>query len=159
MTQRILVGTDGSEESNQAVQWCTEFALANTGVEVIACHVVSTFGEWLLSIGQVDYQKVEEEHRHLLAGPWTEPLRAAGVAYDVEQTTGDPAKQLLAVADERDVDLIVVGKSGHGAAGDLVLGSTAAKLTHRTTRPLLVVPRRRAEHPPVHEERHVPIPG
>jgi len=162
MVQRILVGTDGSEDSHHAVVWCAEFA-RNSDVEVVVCHVVASSSEWLLSAAQVDFQKVEREHRRLLLGPWTEPLRAAGVTYDVVQVSGDPVRTLLDVAEHKDVDLIAIGKAGHGAAAELLLGGTAAKLTHRTTRPLLVVPPRRAPHEPkrrpVVEERNVPLPG
>jgi nucleotide-binding universal stress UspA family protein len=158
MVQRILVGTDGSENGLHAVEWCAAFA-ASTGVEVVVCHVVSSVGEWMLAAGQINFQDIEKEHRRLLSGAWTEPLRAAGVPYEVVQLSGDPVRGLLDVADEKDVDLIAIGKAGHGAAGELFLGGTATKLTHRTTRPLLVVPGRRAEHPPSAHEAHVPLPG
>jgi nucleotide-binding universal stress UspA family protein len=162
MVQRILVGTDGSEDSGHAVEWCAEFA-RDSGIEVVVCHVVSTFSEWMMSAAQINFDKLEEEHRRLLFGPWTEPLRAAGVAYDIVQTKGDAVKALLEVAEEEDVDMIVIGKAGHSTAGELLLGGTAAKLAHRTVRPLLVVPARRPEHGPrrrpVVDERHVPLPG
>jgi nucleotide-binding universal stress UspA family protein len=145
MTQRILVGADGSANSHRAMEWCAEFA-RDTGVEIVVCHVVSKFGEWMLSVGQIDFQKVEKERLELVTGPWTEPLRAAGIPYEVVQVSGDPVKELLAVAENKDVDLIVIGKAGHSATGDLLLGGIAGKLTHRTTYPLLLVPSRRADH-------------
>jgi len=144
MTQRILVGADGSENSRRAIEWCAEFA-RDSGVEVVVCHVVSKFGEWMLSAGQIDFQKVEKERLELVTGPWTEPLRAAAVPYQVVQVSGDPVTELLAVAESKDVDLIVIGKAGHGATGELLLGGTAGKLTHRTTYPLLLVPSRRPD--------------
>jgi nucleotide-binding universal stress UspA family protein len=162
MVQRILVAADGSEDSRNAVEWCAEFARASD-VEVVVCHVVSALSEWVISAAQVNFQDVEKEHHRLLEGLWTEPLRAAGVAYEVVQKSGDPVKTLLEIADERDVDLIAIGKSGRSSAGERFLGGTASKLVHRTTRPLLVVPPRRAEHEPrrrpIVEERHVPLPG
>jgi len=160
MAQRILVGTDGSEDGQRAVEWCAEFA-RSSGLEVVVCNVISTVGEWMMSAGQINFQEIEKEHRRLLWGPWTEPLRAAGVPYDVVQASGDPVKKLLEVADDKDVDLIAIGKSGHSSVGELLLGGTAAKLAHRTTRPLLVVPGRRSDHRPEKppKERVVPIPG
>ena len=117
----------------------------------------------MMSAAQINFQEVEKEHRRLLSGPWTEPLRAAGVAYEVVQASGDPVRTLLDVAEDKDVDLIAIGKSGRGAAAELLLGGTAAKLAHRTTRPLLIVPPRRAAHEPKRrslvEERNVPLPG
>jgi len=106
MTQRILVGADGSENSRRAIEWCAEFA-RDSGVEVVVCHVVSKFGEWMLSAGQIDFQKVEKERLELVTGPWTEPLRAAAVPYQVVQVSGDPVTELLAVAESKDVELNV----------------------------------------------------
>jgi nucleotide-binding universal stress UspA family protein len=149
MAQRIVVGVDGSDNSLNAVEWCAEFA-RTSGVEVIVCHVVSTFGDWMMSAGQIDFQKVERERLELVKGPWTESLRAAGARYEVVQVSSDDAvRELLRIADERDADLIVIGKAGHGAAGEMFLGGIAAKFAHRTTRPLLLVPpRRSAPKPP-----------
>jgi nucleotide-binding universal stress UspA family protein len=78
----------------------------------------------------------------------------------VVQVSGDAVPQLLALADAKDADLIVIGKAGHGPVGELLLGGTAAKLAHRTMRPLLLVPTGRPEHPPRDvQERPVPLPG
>jgi nucleotide-binding universal stress UspA family protein len=159
-SQRILVGVDGSDDSQHAVEWCAEFA-RRSGAEVIVCHVVSNVGDWMLSAAQVDFQNIEKEHQRLLSGAWTEPLRGGGVRYEVVQLSGDPVKELLALADSKDVDLIIIGKAGHGALRELLLGGTATKLAHRTTRPLLLIPARHAEHRPndAAQERPVPLPG
>ncbi len=158
--QRILVGVDGSDDSRHALEWCVEFA-GRSSVEIIVCHVVSNFSEWMLSAAQVNFKKIEQEHYRLLHGLWAEPLRAAPVDYELVQVSGDPVKELLAVAESKDADLIVIGKAGHGAAGELLLGGIAAKLAHRTTRPLLLVPARRAEHGRnvAAKEHPVPLPG
>jgi Universal stress protein family len=113
--QRILVGVDGSEDGQHALEWCVEFAL-RSNVEVIVCHVVSNFGEWMLSAGQIDFQKIEQEHQWLLNGPWTEPLRGGTVRYEVVQVSGDPVKELLARAGRRCRALVGrMGFLGHAA--------------------------------------------
>src|SRR5262249_62326511 len=124
MVQRILVAADGSEDSRNAIEWCAEFARAS-GVEVVVCHVVSTLSEWVISAAQVNFQEVEKEHHRLLAGQWTEPLRAAGVTYEVVQKSGDPVKTLLEIADDRDVDRIAIGRAGRSSACERLLGGTA----------------------------------
>src|SRR5262249_39579665 len=127
--QRILVGVDGSEDAKRAVEWCAAFA-ANSEIEIVVCHVISKFGEWLMSVGQVDFQKIERERARLLQGAWTEPLRAAGVSYDARLIVGDPVKEILELADGVDAELVVIGRAGHGAAGEFLLGGRAAKLAH-----------------------------
>jgi nucleotide-binding universal stress UspA family protein len=135
---RILVGVDGSDDGHHAAEWAAAFA-SRTGAQVVVVHAISRVGEWMLSMAQIDFQKVEHEHGAMLHGEWTQPFRSADVPYETVLASGDPIKELLAVADARDVDLIVIGKTGFSAAGEL-LGGTAAKLAHRTTRPLVLVP-------------------
>jgi hypothetical protein len=53
---------------------------------------------------------------------------------------GHPATEILGVADAEDAALIVVGNGLHSTVGDLFLGSVAHELTHRSWRPLTVVP-------------------
>jgi nucleotide-binding universal stress UspA family protein len=140
---RVLVATDGSEASQGAVRWSAAFA-RGTGAEVIVAHVLSTVIEWFLSVAQIDFLAVEKEHRALLAGAWTEPLREAGVAYRTEFRTGATTPALLGLADEEDVDLIVIGRTGRTSPGEFLLGGSATKLAHHTTRPLILVPEQAA---------------
>jgi nucleotide-binding universal stress UspA family protein len=51
----------------------------------------------------------------------------------------DVAETLIAIAEERDARVIVVGSRGLGAIKARVLGSTSRKLLHGTHRPVLVV--------------------
>ena len=52
---------------------------------------------------------------------------------------GDPAGRLLAVADERNADLIVVGSHHHGFLDRLLGGGVEDKLERKTHRDLLIV--------------------
>lgn len=53
---------------------------------------------------------------------------------------GYPPRTILAVADELDADVIVLGAHAHSTVGELVIGSVAHKLMHQTRRPLMLVP-------------------
>lgn len=52
---------------------------------------------------------------------------------------GDPTKGILAVAGRENPDLIAMATHGHGLLGDLVRGSVAEELRHRTDVPILMV--------------------
>ncbi len=136
---RILVATDGSESAQHAVTWAASFA-RDVGGEVILAHTMSKVGEWLMSVAQIDFVRVEAERRRLLDGAWSEPLRAAGVEFRTTFLVGDPVDTLIRTADEADVDFIVIGKTGHSAVGGFFVGGSATRLSQRTTRPLLLVP-------------------
>ncbi|MDQ2068305.1 universal stress protein [Natronospira bacteriovora] len=52
--------------------------------------------------------------------------------------SGDPAEQLLTLAKDEDVDLIVTGSRAHHPAKRLLIGSTASALVRKADRPLLL---------------------
>jgi nucleotide-binding universal stress UspA family protein len=52
---------------------------------------------------------------------------------------GSPADQLVACARERSAEMMVVGTTGRGAAGRLLLGSVADRVLHSSDTPVLVV--------------------
>ena len=52
---------------------------------------------------------------------------------------GDPTQGILAVAVRERADLIAMATHGHGLIGDLIRGSVADQLRHRTDIPILMV--------------------
>ncbi len=65
----------------------------------------------------------------------------AGIGYEALLLDGDPRTALLASADERNADLIVVGARGTGSHPHaLHLGSVTHHLAHHTDRPLAAIP-------------------
>src|SRR6476646_2125934 len=130
---RILVATDGSQAAADAVNWSAELA-RTTGAEIVLAHTMSKVGEWLMSVAQIDFVKVEEERRSLLEGTWCKPFKDAEVPFRTRFLTGDPVTTLVALAEEENVDFIVVGRSGHGH-GHGSIGGVTAKISLRSARP------------------------
>jgi nucleotide-binding universal stress UspA family protein len=52
---------------------------------------------------------------------------------------GHPVRDVIKLATDLNVDLIVVGSSGHSALYDRMIGSRAQKILHHATCPVLVV--------------------
>ncbi|MDH2444481.1 universal stress protein [Amnibacterium sp. CER49] len=70
-------------------------------------------------------------------------LDPISVPWEVRQLVGEPAGELMRVADEVDATLIVVGARHAGFRGALhnfFAGSVALRLAHRQYRPIVVVP-------------------
>jgi nucleotide-binding universal stress UspA family protein len=135
----ILVGIDGSTDSDRAAVFATKLAV-QLGADVVAAHAVG-----LLDVmpEPTDHGQQKDPHAHveaLMNGPWTAAIRDLGVQPRVFLLDGPPTRVLLELADQIDADLIVVGSRGAGQAEVFALGDTSTKLTHQSTRPVLVVP-------------------
>lgn len=135
----ILVGVDGSAEAAQAAAFAA--ALANQlGAAVVAVHAVGLLDVWP---EHPETHLERNSHAHvtaLLEGPWIEPFTRVGVRPRLMLRDGPPSNVLLDIAEEVDADLIVIGIRGAGKAEYFALGSTTAKITQHSTRPVVVVP-------------------
>jgi nucleotide-binding universal stress UspA family protein len=66
--------------------------------------------------------------------------RANGITrISAEPSFGDPAREIITVAQTRQADLIVVGSRGHGRLASLLLGSVAQKVVSLAHCPVVVV--------------------
>jgi nucleotide-binding universal stress UspA family protein len=83
-----------------------------------------------------------EDQARRIAGEGADAARAAGLDADplAVRSRGRIASTLVAVADEQDADLIVIGAHGQASAGPKLLGSTANGVLYEAHRPVLVVP-------------------
>jgi nucleotide-binding universal stress UspA family protein len=74
----------------------------------------------------------------------------ASLPQDLSVTTilrhGDPAHEILALADEQPVDLICLGARGRGRVSGALLGSVSTAVLHHSTVPVVVL------HPPPEAE-------
>jgi len=135
----ILVGVDGSPESERAAAFASTLA-RQLGADVVAAHAVGLLDVWPehpeSKIRPNSHARVEG----LLEGPWTASLRNAGVPLRLVLRDGPPSIVLLALAVETGADLLVVGRRGVGRSDPSAMGSTAAKIAQLSTTPVVVVP-------------------
>jgi manganese transport protein len=67
-------------------------------------------------------------------------LRDAGLQAQGVLGYGEPPTELVRIATEQKMDLLVLGTHGHRFLADLALGQTVAPVLHRLAIPILVVP-------------------
>jgi nucleotide-binding universal stress UspA family protein len=112
----------------------------DTGDQVIVLHVhefaVGRFGRL-----QVDCAEGQGES---LVAETVADLRSAGITADGtvrEADFGHVARKILAVADEYDARMVVLGASGRTDMPHVPFGSVSHRLMHLAARPVLIVPR------------------
>lgn len=66
-------------------------------------------------------------------------LEADGFEADAVLATGDPATEIAAAADREGCELIAMSTHGHKFLSDLIRGSVASEVRHRTLVPVLLV--------------------
>jgi nucleotide-binding universal stress UspA family protein len=142
----ILVATDLSEHSRDAIRWASAYA-ADLSMPLHVGHVIDTLGDDELWTAL--FETPDEIERRVLSSASdrtksfaTEALR--GVPTPTERNVlvavGPPAHELDKWAKEKGAELVVCGTSGHGRLRNVLLGSTAYQLVHATHRPTVFVP-------------------
>lgn len=146
--ERILVAIDGSVGSMKALNLAADLARtynAELILLAVAHHLSSAIETAVEEFVRVEHL---ETPLHDAAEAAAETVVAEGQveAHEkgVRQITkevvlGDPAHEIIAIANERQADLIVVGSRGYGRLVGLMLGSVAQKVLGHATCPVLVV--------------------
>jgi nucleotide-binding universal stress UspA family protein len=66
-------------------------------------------------------------------------VRSAGFEVDCKLAMGDPASEILKIADEAGVDLIAMATHGHRFIADMIKGATADRVRHLAKVPVLMI--------------------
>jgi nucleotide-binding universal stress UspA family protein len=139
--EKIVVGIDGSDASNDALRWAVEDARAR-GAEVVALHAyeVPEAAPDAVPAPPVDLPaligEVHDDAQQFVTKVVDEVV-GNSVSVDVAPIAVEdaPAKALLDAS--RDADLLVVGSHGHGLSG-LFLGSVSLECAQHAACPVLI---------------------
>ena len=141
MYSRILVPLENSPADATIVEHVRLLA-KELGASLLLVHVAD--GWVARNIRELELKESEEmrEDRAYLERRATE-LRADGLDVDAILAAGDPAAEISDVATREECDLIAMATHGHRGLNDMVRGSVASELRHRTMVPVLMVRVRR----------------
>ena len=135
---RIMVGVDGSESADEAVQSVARrFWPAGTEARVVVVddpltptllgRIVPPVARWVEESNQEEQQWV-----HNVLRKAAEVLRGAGLVVSTEEREGDPKKLLVRAAEEWHADSIFVGSTGFGNRFErFLLGSVSSAVVAR----------------------------
>ncbi|AGB37234.1 universal stress protein [Natronococcus occultus] len=138
MYDNVLIATDGSDEAEGAIDHGLDLA-EKVGAKVHVLYVVETKANYILTVGLSDdelrsYRKYGEE----VVTRVIDRASERGLSGEGVIRTGRPAAEIVDYGAENDVDLILLGKQGHGAI-DRHLGSTSEKVIRMADTPVTVV--------------------
>jgi nucleotide-binding universal stress UspA family protein len=146
MYQHILIPTDGSELAHKAVVHGLSLAKA-VGAKITALTVEPSFNVYdvpaskvnLMSAAFDEYAKHARAHSASILDRIADNAKAAGVQCETIQVIQDhPYKAIVATAEEKGCDLIVMASHGRSGIAALVLGSVTARVLTQTILPVLV---------------------
>lgn len=135
MAGTLVVGSDGSSCAAAALDEAIALA-KDTGDQLI---VVFGYEPYRGAAEIQDHRAALEELGAKVGGEALAHVQAAGVDGKLELVDREAADALIAVADEHDARMIVVGSYGDSPWKGALLGSTPHKLVHLARRPVLVV--------------------
>lgn len=135
MYNTILVTLDGTPSDRAIIDHAKQLAtLAHS--RIVLLHVADgwaarTYGSDAVSpeiSEDTDYlKKVREEFQN------------EGIPTDAELAYGDPAKQIIQWVRRKSCDLVAMSTHGHRFLGDLFLGTTASRVQHNVSVPVLLL--------------------
>ena len=135
--RRVLVGYDGSDGAKDAVRLARNLC-AGTHAEVLLVNVLPHPGPLPVAYRLLGYDEAPEwksffrEAEATLAGIHVHHRTYVG---------GSPAKVLNNLAEEEEIDLVVVGSPHRGAIGRTFVGSVAEGLLHGASVAVVAAPR------------------
>lgn len=147
--RRILVAVDFSLASVRAIQLAKE---VSADADLVLLHVFDVPFEGKLRIAGVSDDVIHRyriEARERALKQLHETARAAGVAvsdYAAVVLHGDANRRILMEEEERDCDLIVMGKHGTNVTEELLLGSVTKQVLAESRSDVLVVVDKHAQN-------------
>ena len=140
--KEILAPTDFSELSKQGIRYALEMA-RDSGAEVVVYHVIDLGEEQPERrefVGQ--YHDMLEDNRRVLDKFLGESFADCINLVEVRRLVefGRSFKNIVEIADQENVDIIVMATHGRTGLDHVILGSVAEKVVARSSRPVLVIP-------------------
>ena len=139
MYKKILVPTDGSEFAVKAQRHAL-FLAKVSGAEIVAVSVTENnfvnglpLDDEVYQLNQILNERSEENLKEF------DKLNEDDIKITHVVREGSPAKVILEVSKEEDVDLIVMGSSGKSGFDRFIMGSVADKVVNSAKCAVLVV--------------------
>jgi nucleotide-binding universal stress UspA family protein len=135
--RRILVAVEHSQ-ADETILAHVETLARMTGASLLLVHVADGWAARHYDDLHLRESEEMRDDRAYLAGV-AETLRASGLTVDTRLAMGDPATELIRIAETERVDLLAMATHGHRFIGDLVHGTTVDRVRHCVRVPVLLL--------------------
>lgn len=138
--KKILIATDGSEYTKNAVDYGIDIA-KNSGAKLYALYVVDTaaFASIPMDAAWESMYELLRQEGDLAIKYVTEKAEAEGVEVEGNLLEGHPADEIIKSSEKNSISLIVMGTLGKSGLDRFLLGSVAEKIVRNSRIPVLVV--------------------
>jgi nucleotide-binding universal stress UspA family protein len=135
MYKTILVTLDGTPTDRAIIEHIKLLAKL-AGSRVVLLHVAEgwaarTYGPDAIS------QEITEDKAYLQSV--REELQSRDIPVDTEMAYGDPAREITKWVEQKHCDLVAMSTHGHRFLADLFLGTTASRVQHNVSVPVLLL--------------------
>lgn len=137
MYRKILVALENDKADASLLPHIAELAKV-VGAELLLFHVADGWAARnfdQLKLAESEEIKADRAYLEITANT----LREKGLRVNTVLAMGNPPQEILRVSVAEACDLIAMTSHGHKLFGDLIYGSTIAKVRHNTKIPVLLV--------------------
>jgi nucleotide-binding universal stress UspA family protein len=137
MYQRILIPLEHSTYDTAVVEHVRKLARL-CGASLVLIHVADGWAArniHHLGLRESEEMRADREYLEQVAAT----LEAEGFDVEALLAGGDPSREIVEAAEREHCDLIAMATHGHRFLADLVHGSVATAVRHRSTVPVLLV--------------------
>lgn len=138
MYPHILLAVDGSEHSVRATEEAIKIAdlSSQSKIEVI---FVADFSKAKDDVLHAEGAAGIDVARRKKLAPVEEKLEEADISYYVTILRGEPGPTIVEHANQKQVDLTIIGSRGLNSLQEMMLGSVSHKIAKRVKCPVLIV--------------------
>ncbi len=136
MYKKVLVPTDGSEQSKKAVEHAAKLSKA-LNAKITLLYVINLpYIKQITLVGEHAAEELRKKGERILKDA-EEIVKKYGVEYEKKIDEGDPASVIVEYGKKHDA--IIMASHGHSAITKLLLGSVADKVVRTSTVPVTIV--------------------
>ena len=143
MFNHLLLSTDGSELADKALPYAIELA-KKFGSRITVCSVIDLYpyigAIEVMPVGMDQWQEEVRKQANAALQRMHDRLQAAGLSCDtVVEEDSQAWRGLLAAADKRGCDTIIIASHGRSGLSSAMLGSQTSRVLSHSKLPVLVV--------------------